>query len=113
MMRELADEGMTMIVVTHEMGFARDVANQVAFMDGGVVVEYGPPAEVLGNPQQERTKRFLGLVLALSLALGTDPRPRACGSGAAGHRRQDHDGVGVATRRSSSPSRTRTSSSFR
>ena len=62
-MKELAAEGLTMIVVTHEMGFARDVADQVAFMDGGVVVEYGPPAEVLGNPQQERTKKFLGLVL--------------------------------------------------
>jgi polar amino acid transport system ATP-binding protein len=63
-MRELADEGMTMIVVTHEMGFARDVASRVVFMDGGVVVEEGPPAEVLQNPQQERTKRFLGRVLA-------------------------------------------------
>jgi polar amino acid transport system ATP-binding protein len=62
-MRELADEGMTMVVVTHEMRFARDVGHKVAFMDGGVVVEYGPPEEVLGNPQQERTKRFLGLVL--------------------------------------------------
>ncbi len=62
-MRELANEGMTMIVVTHEIGFAREVGTRVAFMDGGVVVEEGPPAEVLGNPQQERTKRFLGLVL--------------------------------------------------
>jgi polar amino acid transport system ATP-binding protein len=62
-MRELAAEGMTMVVVTHEMGFAREVASKVIFMDGGVVVEEGPPAEVLGNPQQERTQRFLGLVL--------------------------------------------------
>jgi polar amino acid transport system ATP-binding protein len=62
-MKELAAEGMTMVVVTHEMNFAKDVADNVAFMDGGVVVEYGPPAEVLGNPQQERTKKFLGLVL--------------------------------------------------
>jgi polar amino acid transport system ATP-binding protein len=62
-MRELADEGMTMIVVTHEMGFAREVASRVVFMDEGVVVEEGPPAEVLGNPREERTKRFLGLVL--------------------------------------------------
>jgi polar amino acid transport system ATP-binding protein len=62
-MRELADEGMTMIVVTHEMGFARDVADRVVFMDDGVVVEQGPPLEVLENPQGERTKRFLGLVL--------------------------------------------------
>ena len=62
-MRELADEGMTMVVVTHEMGFARDVADRVVFMDEGVVVEEGPPAEVLDNPREERTKRFLGLVL--------------------------------------------------
>jgi polar amino acid transport system ATP-binding protein len=62
-MKELASEGMTMIVVTHEMTFAKDVADKVAFMDGGVVVEYGPPSEVLGNPQHERTKKFLGLVL--------------------------------------------------
>ena len=62
-MRELAEEGMTMIVVTHEMGFARDVASRVVFMDEGVVLEEGAPTEVLGNPQQERTKRFLGLVL--------------------------------------------------
>ena len=62
-MRELADEGMTMIVVTHEMGFAREVGDHVIFMDEGLVVEEGPPAEVLGNPRQERTKRFLGLVL--------------------------------------------------
>jgi len=62
-MRELAEEGMTMIVVTHELGFAREVADRVVFMDGGVIVEEGPPAEVLENPQQERTKQFLGLVL--------------------------------------------------
>jgi polar amino acid transport system ATP-binding protein len=62
-MKELAKEGMTMIVVTHEMGFARDVADHVVFMDQGVVVEEGRPADVLGNPQQERTKKFLGLVL--------------------------------------------------
>ena len=62
-MRELADEGMTMIVVTHEIGFAREVGTRVVFMDGGVVVEQGPPAQVLDNPKQERTQRFLGLVL--------------------------------------------------
>jgi ABC-type polar amino acid transport system ATPase subunit len=62
-MRELASEGMTMVVVTHEMGFAREVASRVVFMDEGVVVEEGPPAEVLDNPKQERTKQFLGLVL--------------------------------------------------
>jgi polar amino acid transport system ATP-binding protein len=62
-MRELANEGMTMVVVTHEMRFARDVGHKVAFMDGGLVIEYGPPSEVLENPKQERTKKFLGLVL--------------------------------------------------
>ena len=62
-MRELASEGMTMLVVTHEMGFARDVGDKVIFMDGGVIVEQGRPADVLDNPQQERTRKFLGLVL--------------------------------------------------
>jgi polar amino acid transport system ATP-binding protein len=62
-MRELAAEGMTMVVVTHEMGFARDVGDHVVFMDGGVIVEEGAPAQVLDNPREERTKRFLGLVL--------------------------------------------------
>ncbi|MGA9596224.1 MAG: amino acid ABC transporter ATP-binding protein [Acidimicrobiia bacterium] len=58
-MRGLADEGMTMVVVTHEMGFAKQVADRVIFMDGGVIVEEGPPLEVLGNPAHERTRRFL------------------------------------------------------
>jgi len=62
-MRELAEEGMTMIVVTHEIGFAREVADRVVFMDGGVIVEEGPPAQVLESPREERTKQFLGLVL--------------------------------------------------
>jgi ABC-type polar amino acid transport system ATPase subunit len=62
-MRELAAEGMTMIVVTHEIGFARDVGTRVVFMDDGLIVEEGPPAQVLDDPQQERTKQFLGLVL--------------------------------------------------
>jgi ABC-type polar amino acid transport system ATPase subunit len=62
-MRELAAEGMTMIVVTHEIGFARDVGDQVMFIDEGVVVETGPPSQVLDSPRNERTKRFLGLVL--------------------------------------------------
>ena len=61
--RELASEGMTMIVVTHELGFARDVGDKVVFMDQGMIVEQGPPSVVLDNPSQERTKRFLGLVL--------------------------------------------------
>jgi polar amino acid transport system ATP-binding protein len=62
-MRELATEGMTMLVVTHEMGFAKEVGDQVVFMDGGVIVERGKPADVLDNPREERTKKFLGLVL--------------------------------------------------
>ncbi len=62
-MKKLAEEGMTMVVVTHEMGFAREVADQFVFMDGGVVVENGPPREVLANPQHERTKAFLSKVL--------------------------------------------------
>ena len=62
-MRELADEGMTMLVVTHEMAFARDVADRVVFMADGVVVEEGPAEQVIGNPQHERTKTFLARVL--------------------------------------------------
>jgi len=62
-MRELARDGMTMIVVTHEMGFAREVADTVVFMDGGVVVESGEPASVLENPRHERTRSFLSKVL--------------------------------------------------
>jgi polar amino acid transport system ATP-binding protein len=62
-MRGLARDGMTMIVVTHEMGFAREVADTAVFMDGGVVVESGPPGEVLANPREERTRAFLSKVL--------------------------------------------------
>jgi polar amino acid transport system ATP-binding protein len=58
-MRDLAKGGMTMIVVTHEMGFAREVADRVVFMDAGVVVEEGPPSQVIANPQHKRTKAFL------------------------------------------------------
>jgi ABC-type polar amino acid transport system ATPase subunit len=58
-MRNLAKDGMTMIVVTHEMGFAREVADRVIFMDGGVFVEEGPPSQCLVNPKDERTRRFL------------------------------------------------------
>jgi len=61
-MKELAEQGMTMIVVTHEMGFAREVADRVVFMDGGVVVEQGPPAQVIDNPQHERTQSFLSRI---------------------------------------------------
>lgn len=62
-MRKLADEGHTMLVVTHEVAFARDVADEVLFMDGGVIVERGPSREVLSNPKQERTQTFLKRIL--------------------------------------------------
>jgi ABC-type polar amino acid transport system ATPase subunit len=62
-LRKLAAEGMTMLVVTHEMGFAREVGDQVVFMDDGVIVEQGKPADILDNPRQTRTQKFLGLVL--------------------------------------------------
>ena len=62
-MRRLARQGMTMIVVTHEVGFAREVADSVAFMDAGVIVEHGPPGEVLDRPRHERTRAFLSKVL--------------------------------------------------
>lgn len=62
-MRSLAEEGMTMLVVTHEMGFARNVADRVIFMDEGVIMEQGKPADVLENPSVDRTKKFLASVL--------------------------------------------------
>jgi polar amino acid transport system ATP-binding protein len=62
-MRRLAEEGMTMVVVTHEMSFARDVADHLVFMDGGVIVEAGHPCDVLSNPQHSRTRAFLARVL--------------------------------------------------
>lgn len=62
-MKQLAAEGMTMVVVTHEMGFAREVADRVVFMDGGYIVEEGAPEEVFGNPQNKRTQDFLNKVL--------------------------------------------------
>jgi polar amino acid transport system ATP-binding protein len=58
-MRRLAEEGTTMIVVTHEMQFARDMADSVVFFDGGRVAEVGPPEQIFGNPQNERTREFL------------------------------------------------------
>ena len=63
LIRELADEGMTMVIVTHEMGFAREVADRVFFMDGGIIAEEAPPQELFGNPQLPRTKEFLSKVL--------------------------------------------------
>lgn len=62
-MRSLAEEGMTMLVVTHEMGFASNVASRVVFMDGGVIVEQGPPSQVIAAPREERTRTFLANVL--------------------------------------------------
>jgi polar amino acid transport system ATP-binding protein len=62
-MKDLAHEGMTMMVVTHEMGFAREVGDKLVFMDGGVIVEEGDPTAVLADPQHERTQSFLSKVL--------------------------------------------------
>ena len=62
-MKELASQGMTMIVVTHEMGFAREVANRVIFLDDGVIAEEGSPEEIFGNPKTERLQTFLSKVL--------------------------------------------------
>ena len=62
-MRELANGGMTMIVVTHEMGFAREVADRMIFMDGGQIVEEAPPSEFFSSPKEERTKLFLSQIL--------------------------------------------------
>lgn len=61
-MKELAKEGMTMVIVTHEMRFAHQIANRVIFMDGGVVVEQGTPEDVFTNPKEERTKKFLQML---------------------------------------------------
>lgn len=72
-MKSLAEAGMTMIIVTHEIRFARDVADRVAFFDGGVVVEEGPPAEVIGRPKQERTRQFLSII-----EQGGDLAAKAC-----------------------------------
>ena len=63
LMKELADDGMTMVIVTHEMGFAREVATRVMFMDEGVIAEEGTPEEIFGNPKHERLKDFLSKVL--------------------------------------------------
>ena len=62
-MKKLAGTGVTMVIVTHEMGFARQVADRVIFMDGGNVIEAGPPAEIFDNPKEERTRSFLHAVL--------------------------------------------------
>ena len=63
LLRELKSEGMTMLIATHEMGFAREVADRVCFLDGGRVLEQGPPGQVLGEPQQERTRQFLRRII--------------------------------------------------
>jgi len=63
LVRELAESGMTMIIATHEMSFAREVANKVCFLDAGVIYEEGPPAEIFSSPREERTREFLARVL--------------------------------------------------
>ena len=77
LLRELADEGWTMVIVTHEMGFAREVADVVVFLDGGRIVEQGPPAQVLVHPREERTRTFLARILApYAIPDTTAPLPR-------------------------------------
>ncbi len=61
-MRELRESGMTMVVVSHEMGFARAAADRVLFMDEGAIVEQGPPAQIFGAPREERTRAFIGQI---------------------------------------------------
>ena len=63
LIREVADDGMTMVIVTHEMGFAREVADRILFMDGGIIAEEGTPEEVFDHPKNERTRQFLNCVL--------------------------------------------------
>ncbi len=62
--RELAGEGMTMVIATHEMGFARDIANRVCFLDAGVILEQGPPQQIFTSPREERTQQFLARIIA-------------------------------------------------
>jgi len=62
--RELATEGMTMVIATHEMGFARDVADRVCFLDAGRILEEGPPSQLLSEPREERTQRFLQRIIS-------------------------------------------------
>ncbi|MFI6516544.1 amino acid ABC transporter ATP-binding protein [Spirillospora sp. NPDC050679] len=83
-MRKLALDGMTMLVVTHEMSFAREVADRVVFMDGGVVVEQGPPSQVIAEPEHERTREFLSRVLnpaAAGIGTGIDAGTGDAGTG--------------------------------
>jgi ABC-type polar amino acid transport system ATPase subunit len=74
-MRQLADEGMTMVVVTHEMGFARDVADRIIFMADGAVVEEGSPQAFFTDPRNERTRQFLQSVLERGRELGDEATP--------------------------------------
>ena len=64
MIRELADGGMTMLIATHEMGFARDIANRVCFLDEGVILEQGPPERIFSAPEEPRTRQFLDRIIA-------------------------------------------------
>jgi ABC-type polar amino acid transport system ATPase subunit len=72
-MKKLADEGLTMVVVTHEMGFAREVADRVLFIDDGVIAEEGVPSQIFGNPRNERTRRFLSRILDPLRGAAVDP----------------------------------------
>ena len=63
LVRQLADTGMTMVLATHEMGFAREVADKVCFLDGGVILEEGPPDQIFSSPREERTREFLARII--------------------------------------------------
>jgi len=71
-MRQLAAEGMTMLIVTHEMGFARDVADRIVFMADGIIMEEGTPQQMFSTPKNERTKQFLQSILERNAELGED-----------------------------------------
>jgi polar amino acid transport system ATP-binding protein len=78
--RELAASGMTMVIATHEMGFARDIANRVCFLDAGAILEEGPPEVILRHPREERTQRFLQRVIEAGRLEGTEPLTDARGA---------------------------------
>jgi polar amino acid transport system ATP-binding protein len=73
--RELAEGGMTMLIATHEMSFARDIASRVCFLDAGVILEQGPPEEIFGAPRQERTVAFLRRIVEAGRAADLEARP--------------------------------------
>ena len=101
--RGLAEQGMTMIIATHEMGFARDIADRVCFLDQGQLLEEGPPADIFGSPQQARTRQFLDRVISagrMGGAAAPESLPRCR---VAGTRAEPVSGLASASRRISEP----------